>query len=155
MLQVQHPHPRLPFPGTLRYTLVSSLGMCNELPFGQRLLVAQSSPCAPQVAWGADHRIVLDFPLLINCAPRTLALWSSPCGDVTGSESASAELLCAWLCRYVCCGVGDDRLWRIHWEGEPDAGIDPVALCIRSVTLECASAIRCRSRLHEARFVSR
>jgi len=37
-------------------------------------------------------------------------------------RSVRAELPSACLCRHLRCGVGDDCLRRIHWEGKPDAG---------------------------------
>ena len=50
-----------------------------------------SNPCA-QVAWGIDHRIILDFPLLINCAPPTLTPWTSSGNDDVAGAAVSLAL---------------------------------------------------------------
>jgi hypothetical protein len=82
-----------------------------------------------QVAWGADHRIVLDFPLLINCAPQppgpswehaTMAVNDSDSTERSPRSPAHAVLL--RICRHLRGSFSDDCLWRIHWEGEPNTG---------------------------------
>ena len=94
--QGEHPHSRGSFPGE-RTTAHSSAPHYHAcvLPLNSRPTnVFQRPSRVGQVAWGAEHQIVLDFPLLINCAQLHDLVWGQLWRALLPLPAGSAELQC-------------------------------------------------------------